>query len=86
MQRAHELASHDLGRHAKKHFHSDRIARTIMNFYQRGIHDAGLLSTIAANRERSITRRGEQLFQPVATKWTVSDLPIIPDNDEYANL
>lgn len=60
MQRAHELASHDLGRNCKTHEHKDRLARTVMNFYQGGIHDVGILATISANRERSISKREEK--------------------------
>lgn len=54
---AHRMASKNLNRHPKNHEHSDRLARTVMNFYQRGVHNVGLLAILSANRERSVTNQ-----------------------------
>jgi hypothetical protein len=54
LSEAHRLASRELGRHPKNHEHSDRLARTILNFYDRGIKDVGVLSSLAANREKAL--------------------------------
>lgn len=59
MTDAHRLASKNLNRHPKNHEYSDRLARTVMNFYQRGAHDVGLLAILSANRERNVTHQEE---------------------------
>ncbi|MGH7003891.1 MAG: hypothetical protein ACREIP_08085 [Alphaproteobacteria bacterium] len=57
MREAHMLASHILARHHQKHEHSERLARTVMNFFDRGIRDIETLSTLAANRETILARQ-----------------------------
>lgn len=54
MSEAHLLASNSLERDPKNHEHSDRLARAVMDLYSRNIKDVGVLSTLAANRERSL--------------------------------
>lgn len=54
LSEAHLLASKSLDRDPKNHQHSDRLARAVMDLYSRNIKDVGVLSTLAANRERSL--------------------------------
>jgi hypothetical protein len=35
----------------------DRLARSIMDFFDRGIHDSGVLSTLAVNREMTLIKK-----------------------------
>ena len=64
MTDAHRLASKHLNCHPKNHEHSNRLARSIMSFYDRGIKDVGVLSTLATNREKSLeTKEQKELRQ-----------------------
>jgi hypothetical protein len=54
---AHRLASQALNRHPVNHEHSERLAQTIVNFFDRGIRDPGVLSTLAVNRENAMEEK-----------------------------
>ncbi|ATU94985.1 hypothetical protein [Phyllobacterium zundukense] len=55
MQRAHTKASELLGRCPSTHENANRLARTVMNLFNRGLRDAEVLAWIAANQETAVT-------------------------------
>jgi hypothetical protein len=52
LTRAYRLALHQLP--GNPHAEHERLARSIMNFFDGGIFDDGILSTLALNRELSL--------------------------------
>jgi hypothetical protein len=61
LSEAYRLASHTLNRSPRNHEHSERMAQTIIDFYYRGIQDPGVLSTLAANREKALEIKAAKL-------------------------
>jgi hypothetical protein len=55
MQRAHAKASELLGRCPSTHENANRLARTVMKLFDRGLRDAEVLAWIAANQETVVT-------------------------------
>ena len=51
MQCAHAKASELLGRCPSTHENANRLARTVMKLFDRGLRDAEVLAWIAANEE-----------------------------------
>lgn len=60
ISKAQNLASACLQRHPKDHEHSQRLARSIVDLYRRGISDPGVLSTLAINREKALEIREQK--------------------------
>jgi hypothetical protein len=58
---AHRLASRTLNCHFLNHEQSKRLSQTIVKFFNRGIHDVGVLSTLAANREKALRTQAAKL-------------------------
>jgi hypothetical protein len=65
LTQAHRLASRALNRHPQSHEHSGRLAQTILDFYHRGIKDVGVISTLAANREKALEVKAAKLARRV---------------------
>lgn len=61
LSEAYRLASRTLNRHPQNHQHSERMAQTIIDFYYRGIRDPGVISTLAANREKALEIKAAKL-------------------------
>jgi hypothetical protein len=54
LEQAHKRASKMLGRDPKKHPHANRLARSIMLFFNAGERDFGRLATMGFKREMSL--------------------------------
>lgn len=67
MERAHAQASALLKRSPKTDQRADRLARTIMMFYNRGMRDPDLIAAVAANREISREFRASAERGPTQT-------------------
>jgi len=67
MERAHKQASALLKRSPKTDERANRLARTIMMFYDRGMRDPDLIAAVAANREISREFRASAERGPTQT-------------------
>jgi hypothetical protein len=55
MQRAHAKASELLGRCPSTHENANRLARTVMKLFDKGVRDAEVLAWIATNQETVVS-------------------------------
>jgi hypothetical protein len=69
MHEALKIAAQTLDRDIKTHEHSDRLARTIMDFFKRGIRDTGVLATLAVSRERSIEHHSRRELRVTSSPY-----------------
>ncbi len=61
MQRAHEKASELLGRSPSTHEYANRLARTVMKLFDRGLRDPEVLAWVAANHETGVSKVGKSV-------------------------
>lgn len=54
MATAHEMASAMLLRDPRTHEHADRLARTVMKLFDRGLRDPKIIADQASEREASL--------------------------------
>ena len=65
---AYQRACHLLGRHPKHSSHADRLARTILTFFDQGQRDFGRLAGMAVKRELQAKDTGNTLEYPAIVR------------------
>jgi hypothetical protein len=67
MQRAHNAVSLLLQRSPKEHENAERLARTVMNFFDQGIRDEEALIAKAAEHELMVSGIADRRDHPIAS-------------------